>query len=232
MSPATHSKAARTRQRIIIAAAQAVNESTFDRTSLAEIATRAGLTTGAFYFHFRSKEAVAHAVIESQNAYSQTKAMATLQSGLPTLETTLRVSADFTYDILRDPLVRAGARLTSEVIAFDRPPMATFDGWIAFNEMLLNTGMSEGVVAPDLDVRRTAEFIVGGYTGHYIFSTLLHDLRALPERILTMWEVFIRAYVIRDQEHWLERADELFRGRPVPALLTIDEAIEVHLGSA
>lgn len=232
MKGPSQTRAVRTKQRILIAAAEEVNEATFTTTTLASIARRAGVTSGAVYFHFEDKEAVAHAVIESQNAYSQAKALATLALGLPMLETTLRVSADFTFDILRDPLVRAGARLTSEVLVWDRPPMSSFDGWIAFNVMLLANGKSDQVIDPRLDIERTAEFIVGGYTGHYIFSTLLKDLDRLPIRILTMWEYFIRAAVIDDRERWLARANELFRSPAVPELLSLDEATELHLNAA
>jgi AcrR family transcriptional regulator len=214
---------------MVIAAAEAVNELTFEKASLVDIAKRAGVTTGAFYAHFDGKEDIAHAVIESQNAYSQRKALAIVEQGLPTMETLLRVSAEFTFDILQDPLVRAGARLTSEVLAFDRPPMRSFNDWVTFNTMLLANGQAEGVIDPDLDLQRTAEFIVGGYTGHYIFSTLLQDLPGLPERILTMWDLFIQAVVITDADKWRARARELFRSRPMPDVLSIDEATDLHL---
>ena len=113
MKAPTQARAVRTKQRIIIAAAEAVNELTFEKASLVDIAGRAGVTTGAFYAHFNSREDLAHAVIEAQSAYSQSKALAILSQDLPTLEILLGVSAEFTYDILQDPLVRAGARLTS-----------------------------------------------------------------------------------------------------------------------
>lgn len=229
VSGPSQARAIRTKQRIIIAAAQAVNEASFESTTLADIARRANVTTGALYFHFASKEALAHAVIAAQNEYSQRRARDTMALGLPMLEVTLRVSADFTFDILRDPIVCAGARLTSQVLAWENPPLGPFDGWLAFNTMLLEAGKHDGVVDPELDVRRTAEFIVGGYTGHYIFSTLLNDLPGLPERILTMWDFFIRTAVISDSDGWLSRAEELFRGRAVPEALTLDEATEVHL---
>ncbi|WP_170285540.1 TetR/AcrR family transcriptional regulator [Microbacterium rhizomatis] len=221
----------RTRQRIIIAAAEVVNESTFDKAGLVDIAARAGVTTGAFYFYFDNKEDIAHAVIESQNAYSQRKATKIVDEGHSLIETLLRVSADFTYDILEDPLVRAGARLTSEVLALSRPPLQPFTEWVAFNTHLLDVGRNENVIDRDLNTHNAAEFIVGSFTGHYLLSTLLHDLAGLPRRILTMWELFLDAAAVTP-DTWKERAHDLFLGRPAPQPLNIEQATERHLATA
>jgi AcrR family transcriptional regulator len=222
-------RAARTRQRIIVAAAEAVNEASFEKASLTNIASRAGVTTGALYFHFAGKDDLVLAMIEAQNAFSQRKAMAILELGLPTFEAMLRVSADLTYDILRDPLVRAGARLTGEVLALDRPPTGPIDDWLMFNVMMLTNGQGEGVFGRDLDVEGTAEYIVAGYLGNYLFSTVRGDLPGLVNRILRMWLTFVRAFVREDIEHWSARAVDLFLGTPLPTPLTIDEATDRHL---
>jgi AcrR family transcriptional regulator len=55
-------KRERTRARLIAAAAQIVGEKGFERTSLEEVAARAGMTRGAIYGNFRDKEALFLAV--------------------------------------------------------------------------------------------------------------------------------------------------------------------------
>jgi TetR/AcrR family transcriptional repressor of nem operon len=57
----TRAKAAENRDALIAAASQLFRERGFDAVSVAEIAKRAGLTHGAFYSHFSSKEALAAA---------------------------------------------------------------------------------------------------------------------------------------------------------------------------
>jgi AcrR family transcriptional regulator len=59
MSP----KRARTRARLIEAALQVISERGFHRTNLDEIAARAGLTKGAVYDNFESKDALFLAVV-------------------------------------------------------------------------------------------------------------------------------------------------------------------------
>jgi AcrR family transcriptional regulator len=60
------SKREQTRARLIAAAAEIVGEKGFERTSLEEVAARAGMTRGAIYGNFRDKEALFLAVAASR----------------------------------------------------------------------------------------------------------------------------------------------------------------------
>ncbi|MFB9886205.1 TetR/AcrR family transcriptional regulator [Balneatrix alpica] len=57
-------KGAQTRQRIIEVAAELIHRQGYHYTGLQQILTEAGVTKGAFYFHFKDKKALALAVIE------------------------------------------------------------------------------------------------------------------------------------------------------------------------
>ncbi len=57
-------KATATRQKIIDAAVDLFVDQGFDTTGLTDITTAAGVTTGAFYYNFESKTALAKAIIE------------------------------------------------------------------------------------------------------------------------------------------------------------------------
>jgi AcrR family transcriptional regulator len=59
----TGGKRARTKAKLIQAAAAVIGEKGFDRASLAEIATRAGMTRGAVYSNYRNKEELFLAVV-------------------------------------------------------------------------------------------------------------------------------------------------------------------------
>ena len=61
---AQQSRAAATRQKIIDAAVELFTDRGFSETGLNDITTRAGTTTGAFYYHFDSKEALAAAITQ------------------------------------------------------------------------------------------------------------------------------------------------------------------------
>ena len=61
---ATGGKRARTRQQLIAAAAKVIGEKGYDRTTLEEVAARAGMSRGAIYGNFKDKEQLFLAVIE------------------------------------------------------------------------------------------------------------------------------------------------------------------------
>lgn len=62
----TGTKRSRTRAKLIDAAALVIAERGFDRASLEEIATRAGLTRGAIYGNFKGKDELFLALIEAR----------------------------------------------------------------------------------------------------------------------------------------------------------------------
>jgi len=59
-------KRARTRAALIAAAAQVIGEKGYERTSLEEVAARAGMSRGAIHGNFRSKEELLFAFMESR----------------------------------------------------------------------------------------------------------------------------------------------------------------------
>jgi AcrR family transcriptional regulator len=63
---ASGGKRARTRAKLIEAAAAVIGEKGFDRASLEEIAARAGMTRGAVYGNFKDKEELFLAVVETR----------------------------------------------------------------------------------------------------------------------------------------------------------------------
>ena len=61
---ATQSRSASTRQSIISAAVELFTDRGYSETGLSAITARAEVTTGAFYYHFDSKEDLARTIIE------------------------------------------------------------------------------------------------------------------------------------------------------------------------
>lgn len=65
-SPSVTPKGAATRAFLLQVAAEGFAERGYAETTMAELIARSGLTKGAFYFHFSSKEQLALAVIEEK----------------------------------------------------------------------------------------------------------------------------------------------------------------------
>src|SRR5471030_914068 len=73
---ATSDRAEETRRRIIDAAVDIFTEHGYHSTSLNDVIAAAGSTKGGFYFHFRSKAALALAAIEQTRAEFQREVLA------------------------------------------------------------------------------------------------------------------------------------------------------------
>src|SRR5689334_25261656 len=63
---AQQERAIRTRELILEAAGAVFAERGYDGATISDVYSRAGLTKGAFYFHFSSKEDLAEAILEVQ----------------------------------------------------------------------------------------------------------------------------------------------------------------------
>ncbi|MGW0083689.1 ScbR family autoregulator-binding transcription factor [Streptomyces sp. NPDC003393] len=107
-------RAARTREALIRAAAEAFADDGYVLASLPAISKRAGVSTGALHFHFASKDILA---AEVENAAAERIARLAERCRAAT-DTTLQSLVDTCAGLLRalsdDPVVRAGFRLSGD----------------------------------------------------------------------------------------------------------------------
>jgi AcrR family transcriptional regulator len=89
-------KRARTRAALIAAAAELIGEKGYERTSLEEVAARAGMSRGAIHGNFRSKEELLFAFVESRWApvKPQLKPGAPLQEQMRIIGRTVAAAAE------------------------------------------------------------------------------------------------------------------------------------------
>ncbi|MFF2363756.1 ScbR family autoregulator-binding transcription factor [Streptomyces sp. NPDC058122] len=107
-------RAARTREALIVAAAEVFADNGYALASLPAVSRRAGVSTGALHFHFASKEALAREV-EGAAADVVGKMAAGCRGASDTL---LQSLVDATCRLLAavagDPVVRAGFKLSHD----------------------------------------------------------------------------------------------------------------------
>ncbi|MFF3889402.1 ScbR family autoregulator-binding transcription factor [Streptomyces sp. NPDC001914] len=107
-------RAARTREALIVAAAEVFADNGYALASLPAVSKRAGVSTGALHFHFASKEALAREV-EGAAADVVGKMAAGCRGDADTL---LQSLVDATCRLLAavagDPVVRAGFKLSHD----------------------------------------------------------------------------------------------------------------------
>ena len=180
-------RAERTRDALLRAAAQTFDESGYAGASLNRIIARAGVTTGAMYFHFKSKEELARAVIVEQAAELR---FPQDHSGLQQL---LDMCQYLAVEMQFNVLFRAGVRLAVEQNEAELLDYSIYDWWAEqFREQLVKA-RELGQLLPDVDDAAFAQVLVGAYTGTQIMARLSTRRADLPERISVMWRCLLPA---------------------------------------
>ncbi|KFG71577.1 ScbR family autoregulator-binding transcription factor [Streptomyces mutabilis] len=177
---ARQARAVRTRRAVLEAAAKVFAEYGYSAATVSDILKVAGVTKGALYFHFDSKEALARGVIESQ-----------VEQHLPAQELKIQEWVDqgmlLAYQLPRDPVVHAGAVLSSDPLGREHYGSA----WpilIERSTQTLALAKERGEILPHVAPRETAEFITSAFHGVQLFSQLESGLADVERRVTVLYE--------------------------------------------
>ncbi|MCP1414315.1 ScbR family autoregulator-binding transcription factor [Paenarthrobacter sp. A20] len=190
-------RAKETRLAVIEGAARVFAEIGYGNASLADITKRAAVTKGALYFHFTSKRELALAVIEEQHAIVLAAGSQIAASDIPALEKIVRLCRMFGQQLLDEPIVQGGIRLTFEASAFQADVSGPYQDWINTAEQLLIQAQTDGAVRPDLDPAAFARFLIASFTGVQMVSEVLSSREDVMLRIEQMWAFMLPALISR-----------------------------------
>ena len=165
-----------TRASILQTAATVFAERGYTDTTLAELITRSGLTKGAFYFHFASKEQLALAVLEEkqqqwlefvrQRALDKPKAIDQLLALGPAL---IRLHR-------QDPSAFSAQRLSRDLARIPGlagPIRVQMRGWIDLVAGLISQAQRDGDLPAHLDATALAAILVAATDGLKDLSDIL-----------------------------------------------------------
>ncbi|MCD4849666.1 TetR/AcrR family transcriptional regulator [Arthrobacter sp. AK01] len=184
-------RAKATREAIIAGAALVFEEHGFGTASISLVAEAAKVTKGAMYFHFKSKDELARAVLEEQHAVTMAAGERILAEKSPALETMIRLCGAFGELLAADGVVRAGIRLTLEASAFDQDVRRPYEDWMATMGRLAEQAIVEGHVRSSVDPEFLSRYIVASFTGVQMVSNVLTGREDVIERIRQMWEILL-----------------------------------------
>lgn len=162
------------------------DESGFVGGSITRITERAATTQGAIYFHFKSKEGLARAVIMHQAARLQ---------GLPQKPGGLQQLIDLTFylahELQRNVVFRAGVRLAVEQGESGLSEYSAYQEWIDRFRAELGAARTAGELLPEAEEDVFAAVLVAGFTGSQVMSQIASGRVDLPERIANLWRCLL-----------------------------------------
>ncbi|MFF2040745.1 ScbR family autoregulator-binding transcription factor [Kitasatospora sp. NPDC058170] len=202
-------RAVRTRELILEAAAAVFDEAGYAGASIMKIVERASTTQGAMYFHFKSKQDLARAVIMHQ---------ADGLRDLPEEPKGLQQLIDLTYylahELQHNVLLRGGVRLAVEQDESGLAEYSIYEEWIERFRGELAAARAQGDLLAEADERGFATVLVASFTGSQIMAQIATGRADLPQRIAELWRYLlpglapaeVRAGLLLDTDRRPERA--------------------------
>ncbi|MGA5605979.1 ScbR family autoregulator-binding transcription factor [Streptomyces griseoincarnatus] len=177
---AEQERAIRTRRTILFAAAKVFQEHGYQAATISQILAEAGVTKGALYFHFPSKEDLAREVLLSQNQ----------DFFVPDRPSKIQEIVDMvllhTYRLQTDPLVQAAVRLSLDELAHGVNRGESFIHWDNLLQERLEKAQAQGELLPHIVPAETSGVLVGAYTGIQSLSQALSKHQDLGTRVTAL----------------------------------------------
>ncbi|MFI6644744.1 ScbR family autoregulator-binding transcription factor [Streptomyces sp. NPDC050504] len=190
---AQQERAVRTRQAILEAAGAVFAERGYGSARISDVYKRAGMTKGAFYFHFTSKEQLAQEVLDGQVSQQTTYLpLYPREVKLQELvDSALLVAHRLTFDSLLQGSIRLSVDQGS-VLDRRRP----YRSWIDFQVAVLTEAQERGELLPGVDIEVTAEVLVGAFSGVQLLAEVMTGRTNVEERIADLYRVMMASLAV------------------------------------
>jgi TetR/AcrR family transcriptional regulator len=202
---------------VLEGAASVFEQFGYGQSSLKQITGASGATIGSIYFYYPTKESIALAVIQEQNArtFADFERIGAEHRGTEVLIRASRTVADA---LLTDVVVRAGIRLSLEQGTLSVPTAQFYRQWIDGLRMPLQEAVSAGEIDTPVPLDDVAQSLVPYFTGVHLVADVLTGRADLYARLRTMWQIVLHGIAApQHQERLLGRVDDLFaRAQPGP----------------
>jgi AcrR family transcriptional regulator len=181
-----------TRRKILEAAIDVFGEVGYAAASWGTIIERTGMTKGALYHHFDSKESLASAIIEegSDTLLLAFRNMSGPSS--PALENLIHSTFVIAQLSQSDKMARAAEQLTVALSGFNEAASQVFTNWLAVTADEARKAIREGDLREDLTAETAAESIVSAIFGIRLLVNATSG-KDLVRRLSRMWEVLLPA---------------------------------------
>ncbi|MFC5062964.1 TetR family transcriptional regulator [Actinomycetospora atypica] len=201
----------RTRRRLLLAAAAQFDTHGYRGAALSDILEAAGLTKGALYFHFRSKLALAEALLDEVERSCSALFAEIGGRGLDPLWQLLVETDAYVGRWMYDPLVRG---ISSALQEPELREMQTnwLAAWESNTVTLLREAHAAGLLIAHVDPLRAGRAVVAMASGHFGLAQGPDDLWV---RMSESWEGLLPIVTTPDWCGRWEGSDWRTRPRPV-----------------
>lgn len=191
-----------TRLQILRAASRQFAHKSYSLVSLDDILADAEVTKGAMYFHFRSKHALASAIIENRFAVAKSAVDELLALRLSGLETLIDISYLVAVDDIGDEAARAGLNLLESIGRADGLQASLLGDWVAAFAAIAKRAIADGDIVGHLDPEGISRLLVSMYLGLRQTSDLAEAERFLGD-LEQLWTLILPGIATADRVDYL-----------------------------
>ena len=184
-----------TQDAIVEGAATVFDRIGYGNASLSMIAEASGISQGSMYFHFKSKEQNALAVIHEQHDRSMPLMARVSEQYDGVLERLIRISRAMVDQLENDPVVRAGIRLTLDEGSLSQPAGAFYEDWISGTAVQLDLALQAGDLESSMSAPDLARTLIGFFTGVQLTAQATVGRSDIAASVDRMWRLAIDAIV-------------------------------------
>jgi TetR/AcrR family transcriptional regulator, transcriptional repressor for nem operon len=181
MSDLSDKRSDTTRDQILRAAAHQFAQRPYYAVGLDDILAEAQLTKGAMYFHFRSKHALALAIVDEQIEEYSESVQNLLAKKLSGLETLIDVAYLIAVGDITQDVTRASFNLLESVGRTEKLQARLLGGWIELMGEIAQRGISEGDIVEQGDPEDVGRLLVSIYVGMRQASDLDEPVELLSD---------------------------------------------------
>jgi AcrR family transcriptional regulator len=222
MTNSAEGRADATRQQILRAASYQFARRSYHDVGLDDILSEAELTKGAMYFHFRSKHALAVAIVETQTAAGAAAMQDLLSRNLSGLETLIDFSYLIAVQDTQTDATRAGLNLLESVGRAEGLQERLLDGWIQALAAVVEKAIADGDIDKGCSPEDVARLIVSLHMGLRQTSDLDEPARFLHD-LEKSWAIVLTGILQPDR---IEYFSQFVRRRTALAIRTGSTGVE------
>ncbi|MFI8106743.1 ScbR family autoregulator-binding transcription factor [Streptomyces sp. NPDC086023] len=188
---AVQERSERTRRRLVNAGAEMFRRNGYANATLGEIALAAGVTKGALYFHFASKDELAEAVQQHGRTMLNDSVRSLREAGSSPLQALIDTTHWLARTLHEEPAISASFRITKECTG-RQPHLADFHrAWIAMVCTLLRQARDAGELRPDLGWESAESLVAAAACGIEVMSGTGMVYAELRRRVSALWTLLL-----------------------------------------
>lgn len=191
-------RAEETRRKILSAAAEVFLADGFSRANLNDIIAQAGVTKGALYFHFDSKEAVAEAVVDESIRLNREACEGAVVPSIPALEKLIQLSFVSAALLRDDKTVQCGRTLAAQIGSRLGDGVRALEPQSTLVAELMVQAQAEGDLRADLAADEAARILCAMQYGVEAFVRPAPGYEDLTTQLAGLWKVLLRGMVKED----------------------------------